>query len=98
MFKWKKYIVAVLAIVLLMNGLSVQVWAKKPAETEVYAKAAVLMDAESGRVLYEKNGQEILAMASTTKILTCILALENADLEEWVDISAYASTMLHESR
>ena len=93
MFKWKKYIVAVLAIVLLMNGLSVQVWAKEPAETEVYAKAAVLMDAESGRVLYEKNGQEILAMASTTKILTCILALENADLEEWVDISAYASTM-----
>ncbi len=93
MFKWKKYIVAVLAIVLLMNGLSVQVWAKEPAETELYAKAAVLMDAESGRVLYEKNGQEILAMASTTKILTCILVLELADLEEWVDISAYASTM-----
>ncbi len=51
------------------------------------------MDAESGRVLYEKNGQEILSMASTTKILTCILALELADLEEWADISAYASTM-----
>ena len=93
MFKWEKYIVAVLAIVLLMSGSSVPVLAKEPAETEVYAKAAVLMDAESGRVLYEKNGQEILAMASTTKILTCILTLEMADLEEWVDISAYASTM-----
>ena len=93
MFRWKKYIVAGLLIVLLMNGLAVQVRAKEPTETELYAKAAVLMDAESGRVLYEKNGQEILANASTTKILTCILALETAHLEEWVDISAYASTM-----
>ncbi len=91
MFKWKKYIVAILVMVWLGGELSV--WAKEPAETELYAKAAVLMDAESGRVLYEKNGQEVLAMASTTKILTCILALEMADLEEWVDISTYASTM-----
>lgn len=91
MFKWKKYIVTTMIIVLILIDLPVL--AKEPAETELYAKAAVLMDAESGRVLYEKNGQEILAMASTTKILTCILTLERADLEEWVDISAYASTM-----
>ena len=91
MFKWKKYIVAGLVMAVLLTGLPV--WAAAPAETELYAKTAVLMDAESGRVLYEKNGQEILAMASTTKILTCILALENADLEEWVDVSAYATTM-----
>ncbi len=91
MFRWKKYIVAGLVMVLLLTGMPA--WAAEPAETELFAKAAVLMDAESGRVLYEKNGQEILAMASTTKILTCILALENAELEEWVDISAYASTM-----
>ena len=43
----------------------------------LYAQSAVLMDAESGRILFEKNGQEVLAMASTTKIMTCILALEN---------------------
>ncbi len=91
MFKWKKYIAAILVIVML--GTNLPVWAAVPAETELYAKAAVLMDAESGRVLYEKNGQEILSMASTTKILTCILALELVDLEEWVDVSAYASTM-----
>lgn len=91
MFKWKKYIGATLVLVMFLTGMPA--WAAEPAESELYAKAAVLMDAESGRVLYEKNGKEILAMASTTKILTCILALENADLEEWVDISAYASTM-----
>lgn len=64
-----------------------------PAGTELYAQAAVLMDASSGRVLYEKNGEEVLAMASTTKIMTCIIALENADLEEHVDVSAYAASM-----
>lgn len=46
---------------------------------ELYAQSAVLMDADSGRVLFEKNGLEVKAMASTTKIMTCILALENID-------------------
>lgn len=64
-----------------------------PAEARLYAKAAVLMDAASGRVLYEKNGQEILPMASTTKIMTCIVALENAGLDELVEISDYAASM-----
>ena len=50
-----------------------------PKETELYAKSAVLMDADSGRILYEKNGTAAMANASTTKILTCILALENCD-------------------
>lgn len=59
----------------------------------LYAKAAVLMDAESGRVLYEKNGYELMPMASTTKIMTCIVALENGNLEDIVKVSKYASTM-----
>lgn len=57
----------------------------------LYAQAAVLMDADSGRVLFEKNGDEILAMASTTKIMTCIIALENGDLEDEVIVSSNAS-------
>ncbi len=64
-----------------------------PVESQLFAKAAVLMDAASGRVLYEKNGNEVLSMASTTKIVTCIVALENADLEETVSVSAYAASM-----
>lgn len=62
-------------------------------ELQLYAKAAVLMDAQSGRVLYEKCGDEVLPMASTTKILTCILALEKGNLEDEVEISAYAASM-----
>ena len=59
----------------------------------LYARSAVLMDGSSGRVLYEKNGEEFLANASTTKILTCILALENAELSEIVTVSSYAASM-----
>ena len=45
----------------------------------LYACSAVLMDGDSGRVLFGKNEKEALPMASTTKIMTCILALELAD-------------------
>lgn len=63
------------------------------AATQLYAKAAVLMDAETGRVLYEKNGYEALPMASTTKIMTCIVALENGSMEDVVTASSYAARM-----
>lgn len=58
---------------------------------QLYAQSAVLMDADSGRILFEKNGMEQRPMASTTKIMTCILALELADLDSVVEISEYAS-------
>lgn len=59
----------------------------------LYAKAAVLMDGDSGRILFEKNGREPLPNASTTKLLTCILALENGNTEDIVTASAYAASM-----
>ena len=66
----KKWIVLILVLVL---GIPVQA---KDEPTALYAQSAVLMDADSGRVLFEKNGMDVKAMASTTKIMTCILALE----------------------
>ena len=62
-------------------------------EFSLYAKSAVLMDAESGRVLYEKNGYEHMPNASTTKIMTCILALEEGNPESEVKVSSYAASM-----
>lgn len=58
---------------------------------KLHARAAVLLDMDSGRVLYEKNGSEALPMASTTKIMTCIMALENGNREDVVTASAYAA-------
>lgn len=60
---------------------------------QLYAQAAVLLDADSGRVLYGKNEHEVLPMASTTKIMTCIVALEYGNLDDIVEVSAYAASM-----
>lgn len=62
-------------------------------ELSLMAGAAVLMDGETGRVLFGKNEDEVLPMASTTKIMTCILALENASLDDEVQVSEYAASM-----
>ncbi len=65
----------------------------KPSPGDLFAKAAVLMDGDSGRILYGKNENEVLPMASTTKVMTLIVTLENASLEDTVTISSYASSM-----
>ncbi|MCL2052322.1 MAG: D-alanyl-D-alanine carboxypeptidase, partial [Lachnospiraceae bacterium] len=75
-----------------LNPLNLLAEENQP-QIELYAEAAVLMDASSGRVLYGKNPSEVLAMASTTKILTCILALENGNLSDYAEVSAYAARM-----
>lgn len=62
-------------------------------DLQLYAQAAVLMDADSGRVLYGKNAEAKLPMASTTKIMTCILALEYGNPEAVVEASSYAASM-----
>ena len=41
-------------------------------------KSTIVMDIDSGRILYEKNINEKLLIASTTKIMTCIITLENS--------------------
>ena len=51
------------------------------------------MDADTGRVLFGKNENEPMAMASTTKIMTCILVLENGNLQDLVQVSSYAASM-----
>ncbi len=62
-----------------------------PAPEKLYAQSAVLMDADTGRVLYGKEADLVRPMASTTKIMTCILALEKGDPEAEVTVSAYAA-------
>ncbi len=62
-------------------------------ENELYARAAALMDGDTGRVLYGKNAERPMPMASTTKIMTCILALEHADSDGLAVVSKYAAKM-----
>lgn len=58
------------------------------AELAVSAKAAILMHADSGRVLYEKNADEHMLIASTTKIMTAIVVLEHCDLDDLVEVDS----------
>ncbi|MBO5484822.1 MAG: D-alanyl-D-alanine carboxypeptidase [Lachnospiraceae bacterium] len=61
--------------------------------SSLYAKAYCVMDADSGRILCSKNAEKQMPMASTTKIMTCILALEQGNLSDTVSVSSYAASM-----
>ncbi|RGY98761.1 D-alanyl-D-alanine carboxypeptidase [Clostridium sp. AM58-1XD] len=58
----------------------------------LYAQSAVLMDGDSGRILFGKNESDIHPMASTTKIMTCILALELGNGDDLVTVSKNAAS------
>ncbi|MEG0371557.1 MAG: D-alanyl-D-alanine carboxypeptidase family protein, partial [Clostridium sp.] len=60
---------------------------------KINSHAGVVIDQYSGRVLYGKNNTKILPMASTTKIITAIVAIENASLTDQVTISRKAATV-----
>lgn len=58
-----------------------------PVGPEISAQSAILMDANTGVILYSKNIHEKLYPASVTKILTCLLAIENGNLDDMVPFS-----------
>ncbi|MBU6281575.1 D-alanyl-D-alanine carboxypeptidase [bacterium] len=66
--------------------------AAMPDPPEVAARAALVMDARNGRVLWERNGEVALPPASTTKIMTSILALESGMLNRDMEVSSYAAS------
>jgi len=74
-----------------MSVFSYNITAPKATELSVTARSAVVMEATTGRVLYQKNANEKMPMASTTKIMTAIVALENGDLDDMVVVGPNAS-------
>ncbi len=88
----KKYLKNYPAVILAVLLLGTVVQAEGEPEN-LYAQSAVLMDADTGRILFEKNGGEQLPMASTTKIMTLLVTLQNADLDGEVTVSSYAASM-----
>lgn len=57
---------------------------------EVTSPHAILIDIDTGRILFQKDAYEATYPASTTKVLTAILALENCELDEMVTASSEA--------
>jgi D-alanyl-D-alanine carboxypeptidase (penicillin-binding protein 5/6) len=70
--------------------VSFQPKAEAASTVDISAKAAILMDEESGRVLFAENAEQRLPQASLTKIMTALLVIENGDLHKDVVISKNA--------
>lgn len=99
--KIKKSIILLILLVLFVNFT--QVYATEEnivnienneEEMKIYSESAILIEEKTGKILYEKNIHDRKYPASTTKILTAILAIENCDLNETAVASQSAISAL----
>lgn len=81
----KKWMVKLLVVMILVLVVTPQ--KNILAVEDISSTCGILMEQTTGRVLFDKCGDEQLYIASTTKILTAILAIENANLDDWVEIT-----------
>ncbi|WP_414627199.1 D-alanyl-D-alanine carboxypeptidase family protein [Clostridium sp.] len=93
MRKLKKYIGFMFAFCLVFNMISVQAFASKNDKLRVSARNAIAIEKESGQILFEQNAYEVVPMASTTKILTALVAIENGDLNKELEVSKNAASI-----
>ncbi|MDU4133976.1 MAG: D-alanyl-D-alanine carboxypeptidase family protein, partial [Clostridium perfringens] len=96
----KKYIrkIAAFAIFLSLFSIVSSVPVKAEEAIEVEARSALLMEASTGKIIYEKNANEKFAPASVTKIMTMLLAMEKVDrgeikLSDQITVSETAKKM-----
>lgn len=94
--KLKKVSACIMIVLLLVSAFPIQ--AAALADTEVKAPSALLMEAQTGKVLYEKNAHEKRACASITKVMTLLLVMEALDsgkikLTDTVTTSEHAASM-----
>ncbi|ADL07905.1 D-alanyl-D-alanine carboxypeptidase family protein [Thermosediminibacter oceani] len=91
---FKKCVSATMVFVILFtSGFFISGSEAKELNLSLNARAYVLMDPVSGRILVEKNSEIRLPMASTTKIMTAIVALEKGDLNSTVTVSRKAASV-----
>lgn len=92
----QKILTAILAVALTTSFFSACVLATEQ-DLGLACESAILMDRNTGRILYEKNADKQLYPASTTKIMTGILTLENAKLDDMVTIDSKTPFEIHGS-
>ena len=110
---WKKKILCILLIFILIFGIAkiayaddeaedvleneelneaINVSSESTNEPAINSRIGVIYDRKSGRVIWGKNENKRVAMASTTKIMTCIIVLENANLNDEITVSIKAAS------
>ncbi len=80
--KTKCVFLSIIMIIVITNIDKVDVNATRSVDAEI------VMERDSGRILYSNNAEEKMPMASTTKIVTCMTVLENCDISKVVEISS----------
>lgn len=95
--KFKKLVIPIIIAILLIFNSNIVLGNDEGNESEnidISAQAAFLMDNRTKKVIYQKNETEKMYPASTTKIMTAILTLENCNLDEKVTASYNAVTSI----
>lgn len=87
----KKFLYTLFLIFFINLFINAYVLADEPM---IYSPSAILIDGKTGEVLYEKNANQLMFPASTTKVLTAIIALENCPLNEKITASHDAITSI----
>lgn len=95
--RWKTRAIAMVVIVVLM-AVSFVIPVSAISDEEVAAPSAILMEPNTGKILYEKNANELRPCASITKVMTLLLVMEAIDsgkisLDDQVTASAHAASM-----
>ena len=91
---WKKRPLAALALSLALLLPTPAQGADAPV---IHAEAAILMEAETGQILYEKNAHRQMQPASLTKIMTCLLAIEAGNPEQQVTVTPQALDLMEDA-
>ncbi len=89
MFRASRSIIYIMLLCIICPAFTASTAAAAPPR--VSADAAIVMDATTGTVLFEKNARRAMAPASTTKILTAVVALERGNLQDIVTVSRHAA-------
>lgn len=90
--KAKNFLCQIIMIIFLINIITVTPYSKE-SNFKVNAKNAIAIDRESKEILFEQNGYDIVPMASTTKMLTALIAIERGNLDEKFIISKNSASV-----
>lgn len=82
--------ILILTIILLFFIVNINNYIYASELPTTYSDACILMDADSGTILYSKNAYDKMYPASTTKVMTAILTLENCNLNDVVTVDHYS--------
>ncbi len=88
--KYPMFLAAICMVAGFLSPINVKAAETWPDPPGINARTGILIEASTGSILYEKDAQKEMYPASTTKLLTALLAIENSDMTDEITISEQA--------